>query len=204
MVRAGVWAGVVGPLLFVAVFTVEGALRPGYRAAHMYVSELALGPRGGILIANFVVLGLCMLLFARAVARVLGGGAGPVLLAIIGASLLASGPFVMDPPGTPREAASWHGILHGIFGGLVFSLTPVSMWLFLRRFWSDTRFRAVRGWTLAGAIAVTSAVVLFSIAAKAPPEAVAGLRARVGLLQRAVLVPYLAWVAGFALSVRSR
>ena len=28
--RAGLWAGVVGPILFIVVFLVEGAIRPGY------------------------------------------------------------------------------------------------------------------------------------------------------------------------------
>ena len=45
----------IGPALFVVTFTIEGCLRPGYRAREMFVSELSLGPRGWIQIANFIV-----------------------------------------------------------------------------------------------------------------------------------------------------
>ena len=36
----------IGPALFVSIFTIEGWLRPGYSACSMFVSELSLGPRG--------------------------------------------------------------------------------------------------------------------------------------------------------------
>ena len=52
------WAGMLGPALFVAVFSIEGALRPGYNALSTYVSALSLGPRGWIQIANFYLFGL--------------------------------------------------------------------------------------------------------------------------------------------------
>ena len=52
------WAGMVGPTLFVAIFMLEGWLRPGYNSRGMYVSELALGPRGWIQGVNFVVFGV--------------------------------------------------------------------------------------------------------------------------------------------------
>jgi Protein of unknown function (DUF998) len=51
----GAIAGRIGPLLFVATFTIAGWLRPGYRAREMFVSELSLGSRGWIQIANFIV-----------------------------------------------------------------------------------------------------------------------------------------------------
>src|SRR5215471_18412597 len=101
------WAGMVGPALFVAVFTVEGWLRPGYNPLGMYVSELSLGPRGWIQVANFVVVGVLLLVFARGVAAEFREGkasrAGPLLLAIIAFSLLVSGPLVTDPASTPRD-----------------------------------------------------------------------------------------------------
>jgi hypothetical protein len=82
------WAGMIGPVLFVAIFTIEGWLRSGYDARSMFVSELALGPRGWIQIVNFLVFGLLFLLFARGVAAEFQEGkaswAGPILLAIKG------------------------------------------------------------------------------------------------------------------------
>lgn len=41
------WAGMIGPVLFVGVFTIEGFLRPAYNPFSMYVSELSIGSRGG-------------------------------------------------------------------------------------------------------------------------------------------------------------
>jgi hypothetical membrane protein len=38
--------GVIGPLLFIAVFLIEGATRPGYSAWRNLVSQLATGPGG--------------------------------------------------------------------------------------------------------------------------------------------------------------
>src|SRR5262249_37750539 len=86
------WAGMIGPALFVTVFTLEGWLRTGYDPLSMYISELSLGPRGWIQIANFIVLGTLLLLFVRGVADEFREGKassiGPVLLTIIsGASL---------------------------------------------------------------------------------------------------------------------
>ena len=51
------WAGPV----FTAVFLAEGTAREGYRPLRHPVSSLALGPRGWVQAANFVVTGtLCL------------------------------------------------------------------------------------------------------------------------------------------------
>src|SRR5688572_20204514 len=111
--RLAAWAGMIGSILFVATFTLEGWLRPGYQPARMFVSELALGPRGWIQAVNFVVFGVLFLVFAWGVAAAFPDGkasrAGPILLMIIGASFLASGFFVMDPVATPPDQTSLHG-----------------------------------------------------------------------------------------------
>jgi len=62
------WAGIIGPALFVAVFIMEGWLRPGYDPLSMAVSELSLGERGWIQVASFLVTGALFLVFARGVA----------------------------------------------------------------------------------------------------------------------------------------
>jgi hypothetical protein len=139
--RIAAWAGMIGPALFVAIFTIEGWLRPGYQPLKMYVSELSLGPRGWIQIANFIVLGVLLLAFARGVAAEFRTGkasrSGPILLTIIAILFLVSGPLLMDPTGTPLNQVTVHGTIHGLAGGIIFLLMPISCFVFLRRFRAD-------------------------------------------------------------------
>jgi hypothetical protein len=196
----------IGPTLFVAIFTLEGWLRPGYEPRGMFVSELALGPRGWIQVVNFVVLGALFLVFTRGVAAEFQDGkasrAGPILLTIIGISLLVSGIFVMDPVTTPRDQMSWHGKLHGLFGALVFSLSPVSCFVFLRRFREDSRWRPLRWWTLAAGTITAAAVVVMSVGPARPPAAPNAFNEWSGVIQRTVLVTYLSWQFTFAWRLR--
>jgi hypothetical protein len=199
------WAGMIGSALFVTVFTLEGWLRPGYDWRSTFISELSIGPRGWIQILNFIILGTLFLVFTRGVAAEFREGKaskwGPVLLAIIGFSFLVSGPLVTDVASTPRDQMSLHGIFHGIFGALVFSLSPVSCFVFWRRFREDTNWQRLQGWTLTAGIITTVAVVLLSAATKQPvqPNAFSPWN---GLIQRLVIVPYLLWIFIFAYHLR--
>ena len=199
------WAGMVGSALFVTVFTLEGWLRPGYNARSTFISELSIGPRGWIQIINFIILGALFLVFTWGVADEFRSGkaskAGPVLLAIIGFSFLVSGPLVTDPAMTPRNQMSLHGILHGIFGALVFSLSPISCFVFWRRFRQDPQWQHLQGWTLATGIITTIAVILLSASTKNPvtPNTFTEWN---GLIQRMVIIPYLIWIFTFAFALR--
>ena len=201
------WAGMLGSALFVVVFTLEGWLRPGYDARGTFISELSGGPRGWVQIVNFMMLGTLFLVFTWGVAADFREGtaskAGPILLAIIGFSFLVSGPLVTDLAATPRDQMSLHGILHGIFGALVFSLSPVSCFVFWRRFREDSLWQHLQGWTLAAGIITTVAVVLLSAATKTRviPNAFTPWN---GLIQRMVIIPYLTWIILFASSLRRR
>lgn len=201
------WAGVIGSALFVAVFTVEGWLRPGYDWRSTFISELSIGPRGWIQIINFIVLGTLFLVFTWGVAAEFREGkaskAGPILLAIIGFSFLVSGPLVTDLAGTPRDQMSLHGILHGIFGALVFSLSPISCFVFWRRFREEPNWKHLQGWTLTAGIITTAAVVLLSAATKTTviPNALTPWN---GLIQRLVIIPYLIWIFTFAFTLRTQ
>jgi hypothetical protein len=207
--RYAALAGMIGPLLFAATFTLEGWLRPGYHACGMYVSALSLGPRGWIQILNFIVFGALLLAFARGVAAEFRDGpasrAGPALLTIIAISLVASGPFVMDPMNTPRAQMSVHGMVHQIFGAIVFTLMPVTCFVFARRFRADSPWRAFGVSTLTAGVTIVVAIVLLKIAQLGlPPRTPNALTAWVGLLQRAALVTFLAWLFAFAFGVHRR
>lgn len=144
------WAGVVAAALFVVVGAVEGALRPGYRAASMPLSALSLGSRAWVQIASFVITGAGMLACAIGVAGVLPGDVAGrrwavALLAAFGVGLVASGVFVMDPPleggltgvgpagdvadGAADQLASrtWHGVVHDVAGFVVFLSLSAAM-----------------------------------------------------------------------------
>jgi hypothetical membrane protein len=68
--------GAIGPLLFIIVFLIEGATRPGYSAWHHYVSSLSLSDQGWMQIANFLACGLLTLGFAVGLRQVLQTGRG--------------------------------------------------------------------------------------------------------------------------------
>lgn len=206
--QVAAWAGVIGPTLFVATFTLEGWLRPGYNARRSFVSELALGPRGWIQRVNFFVLGVLSLVFARGIAAEFRDGkasrAGPILLRIIGVSFLASGLFVMDPVTTPPDQLSRHGKLHTFFGALVFSLSPVSCFVFLRRFRADPTWRALQRWTLAAGTISAASVVAMAVGPTQPPAAPNTFNRWIGVIQRTALVTYLGWQLTVALALGRR
>jgi hypothetical protein len=201
------WAGMIGSALFVTVFTLEGWLRPGYDPRSTFISELSIGPRGWVQILNFIILGTLFLVFTWGVADEFREGkaskAGPILLAIIGFSFLVSGPLVTDVAATPRDQMSLHGILHGIFGALVFSLSPISCFVFWRRFRQDPNWQPLKGWTLVAGIITTAAVILLSAATKTQviPNVFTPWN---GLIQRMVIIPYLIWIFSFAFALRKR
>jgi hypothetical protein len=201
------WSGMAGSALFILVFTLEGMFRPGYNAFSTFISELSIGPRGWIQILNFIILGILFLVFTKGVATEFRDGkaskAGPILLAIIGFSFLISGPFVTDVAGIPRDQMSWQGIVHGIFGAFVFSLSPVSCFVFWRRFKEDSNWKPLQGWTLLAGIITSVAVILLTAATKMPvtPNLFTPWN---GLIQRMVIIPYLIWIFTFAFALRKK
>jgi hypothetical membrane protein len=204
----GAWAGLVGPTVFVGVFTVEGWLRPGYDPTRTFISALSLGPRGWIQIASFLVTGTCFLLFARGVAAEFPDGkasrAGPVLLTIVGVGLFASGPFVMDPGTAPFPQMTWHSQVHNLLGAVVFSLGPASLFVYYRRFRSDPSWRPLAAWTLAAAITMTATVVLLKVATLPPPAPPNALSPWAGVIQRVSIVSLMAWVASVGVRILER
>jgi hypothetical protein len=186
-------AGMTGAVLFVSVFTFSGWLSPGYSWARMFVSELSLGPIGWVQILNFVFTGALMLALGRGLATHFTSGAasraGPILLQVIGISLIASGPFTTDPS-SMVDQASVHGLVHGLFGALFFTLAPVSCFVFYRCFHKDPAWRSLRGWTLASGVVLTLGIGLLRVSQQ--PES--GLFEWKGLVQRVILIAFMTWI----------
>ncbi len=204
--QRGIWqlsarAGMIGPVLFVTVFTVEGWLRPGYHALSMYVSALSLGPRGWIQIINFIVFGISLLVFSRGVAVEFPSGkasrGGVTLLTIIAFCYLLSGPFVMDPANTPRNQMTVHGTIHGILGAIAFLLMPISCFVFLRRFHTEPKWQFLQIWTLALGTISSIAVLTLSVVSKLP-DLQNTFSGWFGLIQRFIIVPFMIWIFIFA------
>ena len=201
------WAGMIGATLFVLIFTLEGWYRPGYKPLGTYVSALSLGSRGWIQILNFIVFGVLLFVFSRGVAAEFPNGkasrGGLIILTIIAICYFLSGPFVMDPMNTPRNQMTFHGTMHGIFGGIVFSLMPVSCFVFLRRFRVDPKWQFLQWWTLGLGIISAFGVILLTIATKTP-DMQSIFNNWLGLIQRTAIVPFMIWIFIFALGLLKR
>jgi hypothetical protein len=202
--RLAAWAGIIGTALFVAVFSIDGWLRPGYEPLKTYVSALSLGPRGWIQIVNFLLFGALFFVFTRAVAAEFETGkasrGGLILLTIIAVCYFISGPFVMDPTGTPLNQVTIHGTIHGIAGAIVFILMPTSCFVYLRRFRMDQKWQSLQWWTLVLGIISAAGSVLLTLFTKFP--ALQNLMIDwLGLIQRTSIVPFMLWIFIFAIKL---
>lgn len=206
--RATRWllaCGVLGPVMFVVAFLIEGMIRPDYDPARVFVSQLSLGEQGWLQIANFVVSGLLIIAFAAGLRRVIATGPashwGPRMVGVVGLGFIIAGIFVTDPalgypPGTPltlTPSPSWHGSVHLLGALFVFAGLPIACFVFARRF----RAASHRGWRLY-TIASGTGMLAFFLAANAAASGAGGLGDLAGLLQRVAAVIGLAWMAVLA------
>ncbi len=191
-VKLGAVSGMLGPILFITIFTVEGWLRSGYEPLRMYVSELSLGPRGWIQIINFIIYGVLFLLFAfsvfikfKKISRT-----GPILLMIIGISILIAGIFVVDPVTTLANQMTLHGKLHSLVSAVIFSLWPISCFVFSRQFQRYSNWQSLYYWSLLAGIITALGAIFLSISNFFNPW--------FGLIQRITIITYLSWQFSFA------
>jgi hypothetical protein len=202
-----IWAGIISPILFVGIFTIEGVLRSGYSPLKMYISALSLGDRGWIQITNFMVFGILLLIFTLKISAEFPTGiasrGGLALMRILALLFIISGPFVMDPMGTPSLQMSIHGTIHGLAGGIVFLLFPIICIIYFRRFQEDNNWRSFKWVTLIFGIIEIIAVLFFTIVSKLP-EASNIFSDWLGLIQRLALIPFMIWVLLFGIELLRR
>ena len=146
--------GVLAGPLFVTVTAIGIVSREGFDLRRNGISQLSLGDRGWIQIANFIVAGLLSIAFAvgarRALQPGIGAVAAPVLISGYGLGLVATGLFLVDPgvgfpPGTPDalpDRLSWHGAVHAVAPPVAFGLLVGACFVFARRFAAQHRM----GW----------------------------------------------------------
>jgi hypothetical membrane protein len=122
-------SGIIAPVIFVLVFTIEGYYRPNYSWVRNFISELSIGDRGWIQITNFLVFGGLIFIFGLGMYREFQKRnilfSGPTILIIIAGSYFISGLFITDPGTVFTKQKSVHGIIHGVFGAIVFTLMPI-------------------------------------------------------------------------------
>ncbi len=207
-IRLLIACGAIGPILFILVFLVEGAIRPGYSAWHNFVSDLSLSNQGWMQIANFLICGVLMLCFALGLRQVLrsskGAVWGPLLLGIFGLSLLIAGFFVTDPslgyypPGTSSSTHTLHGTIHGANAPLAFGSLTIAIFVLARRFASDP---AWRGWAFSSLITGILFVGFFIACLVVAVLDQHGVlpNAPAGLLERIAIIIGWGWIALLAL-----
>jgi hypothetical protein len=205
--RLSAWAGILAPVIFVSVFTLEGIFRPGYDPMSMYISALSLGSRGWIQMMNFIILGLLLFVFTFGLSKEIPSGkasrGGIITLYVLSLLFFISGPFVMDPADTPAAQLSVHGIIHGLSGGIVFLLMPIIIFIFLRRIWADKEWEIIRIWTLTLFIVEALGMMAFTYVSKIPAEKSIYV-SWLGLFQRVALIPFMLWLFIFGVALLKR
>ena len=160
IVRRGAIAGIAGPLIFAAVvvfltvaeydFLRGLGWHPIRRNEVYWPSSTALGPYGWIQVANFVIFGLLMLVFAAGLWRAAKARGwsrvGPALMFVAGVALLILGFFKTDRPGAE---ISFSGTMHGVgFMVLLLSMT-LACFAFAWTWRRDPHWRGLLWYSLA-------------------------------------------------------
>jgi hypothetical membrane protein len=189
--------GVVGAVLFVVTFLIDGATRPGYRPLYHPVSALALGARGWVQTSNFVATGVLMIAAAAGTRRALDVVFGPAFLAPFGVGLVVSGVFTMDPmrgyppgtePGTPAILSRRHKV-HDAFGFVVFASLAAAAIAFGLALEGDWKI-----YSFATAALIIVLIIVFVIAWERDGP-------RMGLVQRLMVLVGWTWIALLCLSL---
>jgi hypothetical protein len=203
--------GVIGPLLFIIVFLIEGATRPGYSAWRHAVSQLSLGEQGWINSVNFIVCGLLMLCFAIGLRLVLRSGKGsvwgPGLATLCGVLFIVLGIFAVNPglgypPGVP-PTYSLHGLIHAVVGTIFFGCLSALCFVLGRRFVDDPDWK---GWTPYSIITGAMVAVFYITAFVVTTLDMNGVLpdAPGGLLQRIAIISGFSWIMLLALRLLLR
>ncbi len=184
--------GILGTVLFVVTFTIDGAARPDYSPARHMVSALALGPRGWIQSTNFMVCGTLIIASAVGIYQAVDSPWLPLLVGFFGISMVLSGVWKMDPmsgypPGTPdtttSEPSRAHR-LHDLFGIGVFGSLPAAA--IVAGFTLKDSGWSVYSWATGAALVGLLLAFVTALESNSP---------RLGLVQRIMILVGWAWLA---------
>jgi hypothetical membrane protein len=184
------WAGIVGPVLFTAVFLAQEALRRGeFNPVAEPVSALEAGPNGWVQRLNFLVFGLLTMAFAiglhRGMRQTRGGWVGPALLFLTGLGALVS----TAVPWREDAAGVAYAPVGHILGGMIFFLgSPVALLVLSRRMRHDPSWRGLVPYTVGSGLVLLGLAVVGRVFVQ--PDA-APLNEWAGLYQRIMVVAVL-------------
>ena len=198
--------GAVGPPLFVIVFLLEGATRPGYSQVRNYVSDLSMSGFGWMQVLNFVVCGLLCLAFTFGFRLTLGSGClitvATILFGIFSVGLIVAGLFSTDPhlgypPGVPAGPTTTHGAIHGVAG--LFDFISIAAVAILLGFYF-AREPSWRRWSAPSILIGVLILMLFVILNVTATMDMTGdwPNAPTGLVQRVAIVLGWGWLAAVA------
>jgi uncharacterized protein DUF998 len=166
--------GVAGPLLFTAAWVVSSLRQTGHPAAGIQLSGLAAEDARDpqIMMAAFVVVGVCSIAFGAALRKVAGHRpAGPWLVMVAGAAAVAAGAFLRDHmlltgPGFTGE--SWHNQIHDVVSGIAYAAMLTAPLVLARQFRTDPQWDMIARPVQALALASAAAMAVFASRAAEP------------------------------------
>jgi hypothetical protein len=161
--------GIIGCLIFITTFLVEGVLREDYNPLRFPVSSLSIGERGWIQISNFILSGTLILAFALGLKSTFENNFVwiPRLIAMIGIGFIGAGIFSTDsiygyPVTEPLRLAQFttHGHLHDFFSLFVFICLPIVNFKFFKWF----RNAGKKSWAVYSLLTGIMVIVTFILA----------------------------------------
>jgi hypothetical membrane protein len=194
------WAGIIGPVLFTAVFLAQEAfLVHDYSPLAEPVSALEAQPHGWVQQINFVAFGLLTIAFAvglgRGVRPTRAGAAGPALFLVSGVGLLGAAIFPLSKDAT---GVTIFPVGHVIAGNAFFLSSALALIVVSLRLRRDPRWRGLATYTLAAGIAVVAGGIVMNVLV-IPDDA--SLHDFAGLAQRLIILVVL-FPCRIALSLR--
>jgi len=139
----------MGPVLFTAAWVVGSRRQTGHSATEVQLSGLAADDArdSQIMVAGFVVLGVCSIAFGIALRRALAPrAAGAWLVIAAGAAAVGAGLFRRDHlllagPGFAGE--SWHNQVHDVVSGVAYGVMLAAPLVLARRWRGDPDWAAL-------------------------------------------------------------
>ena len=189
--------GAAATVQMVVFVVVAGALRPGYDSSRNWISQLSLGPGGGLATLNLALCGLWVVLGGFGLRHRLGPGWTVRLVLWCGAGLIAVAVVPTDPGiGYPPDVAEAHtgiGLVHQIIA-LALGLAGIGASALLGRDVRAARFGYLVAAIVAASFVVGTVLVLLDAGGVTPG-------APSGLFERIALFTGLAWIGGISLAL---